>query len=88
MEIGWYFKLAFLLVLLILSGFFSGSEVALFSLDQKKIKELKKENKLIGSYISILIEFPRRLLVTILIGNTLVNVGASILSVFGCFRDG
>ncbi|MFH0733914.1 MAG: hemolysin family protein [bacterium] len=81
MEIDWYFRLLFLFVLLLFSGFFSGSEVALFSLDQKKIKELKKEHKFVGNYVSILIEFPRRLLVTILIGNTLVNVGASILSV-------
>lgn len=81
MDIDWYFRLALLVCLLIFSGFFSGSEVALFSLDSKKIKEIKKEFRLIGNYIASLIEYPRRLLVTILIGNTLVNVWSSLIAV-------
>lgn len=81
MDVGWYYKLFVLAILLVFSAFFSGSEVALFSLDKKKVKELKKDSKLIGEYVQNLLDFPRRLLVTILIGNTLFNVGASILSV-------
>lgn len=64
-----------------MSAFFSGSEVALFSFDLKKINDLKKEHKLFGRYIDQLLKEPRRLLVTILLGNTVVNVGASIISV-------
>ena len=67
--------------LFFLSAFFSGSEVALFSLNKKKIKSLFGTSQLIERYITYLIEYPRRLLVTILIGNTLVNVAASIISV-------
>ncbi len=68
-------------ILLILSAFFSGSEVAIFSLDKKKLREVKDQQGLTGQYIFKLLEFPRRLLVTILLGNTFVNVGASIISV-------
>ncbi len=81
MDVGWYYKLFVLAILLIFSAFFSGSEVALFSLDKKKVKELKKDSKLIGEYVQNLLDYPRRLLITILLGNTLFNVGASILSV-------
>ena len=81
MEVDWYYRLILLIILLILSAFFSGSEVALFSLDKNKIKELKKTPGILAKYISSLLETPRRLLVTILLGNTLVNVAASILGV-------
>ena len=81
MDIGWQYKLIILVLLFFLSAFFSGSEVALFSLNKKKINNLFGSSKVIERYISYLIEYPRRLLVTILIGNTLVNVAASIISV-------
>ncbi|MBI5662891.1 MAG: DUF21 domain-containing protein [Ignavibacterium album] len=67
--------------LLACSGFFSGSEVAFFSLDKKKVDRHFKNNPLIHRYLITLITFPRRLLVTILIGNTFVNVAISIVAV-------
>lgn len=81
MEIDWLYSFILLAILLILSAFFSGSEVAIFSLDKKKLREIKDQQGLTGQYIFKLLEFPRRLLVTILLGNTFVNVGASIISV-------
>lgn len=81
MDVDWYYRLILLIILLILSAFFSGSEVALFSLDKNKIKELKKTPGILAKYISSLLETPRRLLVTILLGNTIINVAASILGV-------
>ncbi|MEI7812722.1 MAG: hemolysin family protein [Ignavibacteria bacterium] len=81
MDYDWYFKLTLLIGLLFLSAFFSTSEIALFSLDKKKMKELKKSNPVISNYISNLLEFPRRLLVTILLCNTIVNVAITIVSV-------
>jgi len=78
---NWSVKIFLLTICLILSAFFSGSEVALFSFDLKKIDELKKEHKLFATYIGQLLEEPRRLLITILLCNTIVNVGASIISV-------
>lgn len=81
MDIDWYLRFLILIGLLIFSAFFSGSEVALFSLDKNKIKDLAVKNPLIGGYINDLLEYPRRLLVTILLGNTLVNVGVTIVAV-------
>jgi len=81
LDVGWLYRIITLIILLIFSAIFSGSEVALFSLDSKKLDGIKSSSKLIGKYISSLLEYPRRLLVTILIGNTIFNVAASIISV-------
>ena len=81
MEIDWLYQIILLIVLLLLSAFFSASEVAFFSIKQKKLEEDFKSSKLISRYASNLIAFPRRLLITILVGNTLANVAASIVSV-------
>ncbi len=77
----WSLKLLIILFLLIASAFFSGSEVALFSLDKKKLDSNFNKVGLIYRYLTNLISFPKRLLVTILIGNTIVNVAASIIAV-------
>lgn len=81
MNFGWQYKLGLLLFLFVLSAFFSGSEVALFSLDKKKLQNTFENNPLIKRYLQNLLDFPRRLLVTILLGNTLINVAASIIAV-------
>jgi putative hemolysin len=81
LDVDWQIKLLFLLVLFIFSAFFSGSEVALFSLDRRKLKNSLTGKPLTGRYLLLLLEHPRRLLVTILIGNTVVNVAASIIAV-------
>jgi len=88
LDSDWTFKILVLVICFILSAFFSGSEVALFSFDKKKIRDFKKQHHITGSYIQSLLENPRRLLVTILLGNTLVNVAASILSVFIAIEAG
>ena len=81
MEIDWLYKLGTLIILLILSALFSGSEVALFSLNRKKIEKYFEKSSYRLSYLKSLLDAPRRLLVTILIGNTVVNVAASIIAV-------
>jgi CBS domain containing-hemolysin-like protein len=81
LEFDWLYKIILLSVLLLLSAFFSGSEVAFFTLKQKNLKEDFKSSKLILRYASNLISFPRRLLITILVGNTVANVATSIISV-------
>lgn len=86
MDYSLYSKFLLLLICLLFSAFFSGSEVALFSFDKKKIREFKKEHRIIGGYVQLLLENPKRLLVTILLGNTIVNVGASIISVVIAFH--
>lgn len=65
----------------LLSGLFSGSEVALFGTDKILIKRGFENNPLLSRYLFFLIDSPKRLLVTILLGNNLVNTLASILGV-------
>ena len=67
-------------VLLLLSGFFSSAETALFSISKAKAVHLAKEKGLINSLIKKMKDDPHRLLSTILIGNNVVNVGASALA--------
>ena len=81
MEVGWLNRIFALIILLLFSALFSGSEVALFSFDEKKIDEVKSNSGIVGKYIAQLLKYPKRLLVTILIGNTVANVAASIISV-------
>jgi putative hemolysin len=81
LEVEWFLKLFLIFILLLGSAFFSGSEVALFSLDKKKLDTNFNQSGLIYRYLFHLISFPKRLLVTILIGNTIVNVAASIVAV-------
>jgi gliding motility-associated protein GldE len=81
LDIDWLVRVSLLIISLLLSAFFSGSEVALFSLDKKRIRELKKSHRIVGSYIQVLLDNPKRLLVTILLGNTIVNISASIIAV-------
>jgi Mg2+/Co2+ transporter CorB len=76
LEFDWLDKVFTLAALLLLSAFFSGSEVAFFSLKKKNLNEDFKSSRLVLRYASNLIAFPRRLLITILVGNTLANVAA------------
>lgn len=69
-------KIIFLIILLVLSAFFSGSETALFSLDPLKLRKMRRRSKNIKN-INLLLQNPVRLLSTILIGNMLVNITAS-----------
>ena len=72
-----------ILILLIFSAFFSGSETALFSLTNFQRKRIKSKNPQVAKTISTLLESPRRTLATILIGNMIVNITAtSIATVF------
>ena len=71
-----------LLALLILSALFSGAEIAFFSLDRKILEELSESGKGAGKMVNKLLDRPKRLLATILIGNNLVNVGFIIYSAY------
>jgi CBS domain containing-hemolysin-like protein len=70
-------QIALLIVLLFLSSVFSGSETALFSLKPYQVRKLRSAPSRSSIRVSSLLEDPYHLLVTILIGNTLVNVAAS-----------
>jgi CBS domain containing-hemolysin-like protein len=67
-------------VLLAVSAFFSSTEIALFSLSDDRIAALAGESG--GEDLSDLRGDPHRLLVTILVGNNVVNIAiSSILTV-------
>ncbi len=70
-------QLGLLAVLLVFSGIFSGSETALFSLKPFQTRKLERQPTRRSIRVSLLLSDPVRLLVTILVGNTLVNVAAS-----------
>ena len=73
-------QIVILTVLLVLSGFFSSAETALFSISKAKAIHLAKEKGYSNSLIKKMKDDPHRLLATILIGNNIVNVGASALA--------
>ncbi|MDD5749428.1 MAG: hemolysin family protein [Patescibacteria group bacterium] len=69
-----------LLILVFLSSWFSGMEIAMFSLTPAKVKELvlaKKKNALL---LERLLSKKHRLLVVILLGNNLINIVAASLA--------
>lgn len=69
-----------LIILLILSGFFSSSETALFSISRTKARHLAKLPGKANALIKQMKDNPHRLLSTILIGNNVVNVAASAIA--------
>ncbi len=73
-------QLIALLVLIILSGFFSSSETALFSISKTRAIHLSKDGRKTSRLIQKMKADPHTLLSTILIGNNLVNVAAAALA--------
>ncbi len=69
-----------LIVLLMLSGFFSSAETALFSISKTRARHLAKKEARSYKLIRQMKDDPHRLLSTILIGNNVVNVGASAMA--------
>src|SRR5512137_1589396 len=68
--------LLFILCVL-LSAFFSSSEVALISMTRARVRTLDNENRVGSHAVVALKESPEHLLTTILIGNTVVNIAAA-----------
>jgi len=71
---------ALLIICIGLSAFFSGSEIALSSLDKLTLKSLIKENRKKNRWMESLLSKPSQWLITILIGNNLVNIAAASLA--------
>ena len=69
-----------LIILIGLSGFFSMSETALMSLNKIKLRHMVEEGVAGAKSVEKLIEDPNKLLGAILIGNNVVNIGASSLA--------
>jgi CBS domain containing-hemolysin-like protein len=63
-----------ILVLLGLSAFFSSAEIAMFSLSKHRIDAMVTEDVSNAKVVSRLRERPQNLLVTLLVGNNIVNI--------------
>ena len=64
-------------ICILLSAFFASSEVALISITRAKARTLVNEGKPGSNAVASLKESPEHLLITILIGNTIVNIAAA-----------
>ncbi len=73
-------KIIILLISIILSGFFSSSELAFFSISTIELRRLVKKKVKHAVLVEKLKSNPHRLLSTILIGNNLVNIGGSAIA--------
>jgi Mg2+/Co2+ transporter CorB len=73
-------QIGILVVLIVLSAFFSGVETALMSLTGIKVNSLLKQKKRGSEALHRLKQNPHKLIITILIGNNLVNIGAASLA--------
>lgn len=72
-------EISIILFLLVLSFIFSGSEVSIFSIseiEKVKLSRIKnRKNRLLLNYLNL----PEKALITILVGNMVVNLSASII---------
>lgn len=73
-------RLIILFILVVLSGFFSASETALMTLSKIRIRHMVDDNVKGGKTIKALVDNPSKLLGAILVGNNLVNIGATSLA--------
>ena len=69
-----------LVVLIILSGFFSGSETGMMALNRYRLRHLARSGHRGARRASHLLERPDRLIGLILLGNNFVNIAASSLA--------
>ena len=70
------------LALLLTSGFFSGSEVALFGLRRVDREQLTKSGRAVDGLVMKMIGQPKRLVVSVLIGNELVNMTLAAIAAY------
>jgi len=75
-----------LLILLLLSAWFSGMEIALFSLRPAQVRSLSLHKKTNAQILERLLSRKHRLLVVVLLGNNLVNIGAASLATMAAIK--
>ena len=79
-------KIIIFIFLVIVSGFFAAAEVSLLSISRLRVRHLLSQKKKEAEYIRLLKEDPDRLLSTVLIGNNLANVAASVIATVIAFE--
>lgn len=77
LQLDMLLRIALQLFLFSASAFFSGSETALFSLSKFDLQRLAYTRSSVAETVHSLLEQPRRLIVSILCGNELVNIAAA-----------
>jgi len=70
-------RIALQCLLLAGSAFFSSSETALFSLSRLELRELRRSRHPRADTLHALLDQPRRLIISILCGNEIINVAAA-----------
>lgn len=87
-------RLTLQVLLLLGSAFFSGSETALFSLSRLDLQQLRRARSPHSETLHALLDQPRRLIISILSGNELINIAAAanmtgiLLALYGDERAG
>lgn len=71
---------ALLIVLIMLSGLFSGSETALTAISRPRVRHLADAGNRQALLIDRLVSNPNKMLSTILIGNNVVNISISVIA--------
>jgi len=89
-----FFYLLLFIICILLSAFFSSSEVALISITRARVRTLVNDKQPGSAALARLKENPDHFLITILVGNTIVNIAAAsiataiAISVFGSIGVG
>jgi len=78
--------LLLLIILLVLSAAFSGSETAFFSLGKGELARMEKEGTRAGRRVIAMLGRANHLLSGLLIGNLMVNIGASVVATSLCLK--
>ena len=73
-------KLVLLLFLFLLSAFFASSEASLFSLTSLHLHKMRADRFPFTEYVQRLLAKPKRLLITIIVGNEIVNIVMSTIT--------
>ncbi len=77
LELDMLLRLTLQGLLLVASAFFSSSETALFSLSRLELRELRRNRNPKADALHALLDKPRRLIISILCGNEIINVAAA-----------
>lgn len=76
-------ELLLIILTIILSGFFSGSEIAFVSANRLKLEIESRKNSLTGRQVNFFVQNPETFLTTTLVGNNIVNVVyATLMTIF------
>ena len=77
-DVELYLRIFFQFLFLLASAIFSGSETALFSLSRIDLQKLRQSRHSDSDSIHAMLDEPRRLIISILCGNELVNIASAV----------